>query len=95
MNEKPAKRVKRDLSGWLVFNKPYDMSSTEAVGKLRWLFGAKKAGHAGTLDPLATGILPIAFGEATKTVPYRPGRHQGLSLRYRLGHSDSHRRCRG
>nr|WP_255714065.1 tRNA pseudouridine(55) synthase TruB [Pelagibacterium xiamenense] len=57
------------MSGWLVFNKPYDMSSTEAVGKLRWLFGARKAGHAGTLDPLATGVLPIAFGEATKTVP--------------------------
>ncbi|WMT92167.1 tRNA pseudouridine(55) synthase TruB [Pelagibacterium sp. H642] len=69
MSEAPKKRVKRDLSGWLVFNKPYDMSSTEAVGKLRWLYGAKKAGHAGTLDPLATGILPIAFGEATKTVP--------------------------
>lgn len=69
MTEAPKKRVKRDLSGWLVFNKPYDMSSTEAVGKLRWLFGAKKAGHAGTLDPLATGVLPIAFGEATKTVP--------------------------
>ncbi|SDG24571.1 tRNA pseudouridine(55) synthase TruB [Pelagibacterium luteolum] len=69
MSEAREKRVKRDLSGWLVFTKPYDMSSTEAVGKLRWLFGAKKAGHAGTLDPLATGILPIAFGEATKTVP--------------------------
>lgn len=69
MSEAQKKRVKRDLSGWLVFNKPYDMSSTEAVGKLRWLYGAKKAGHAGTLDPLATGILPIAFGEATKTVP--------------------------
>jgi tRNA pseudouridine55 synthase len=69
VSEAPKKRVKRDLSGWLVFNKPYDMSSTEAVGKLRWLYGAKKAGHAGTLDPLATGILPIAFGEATKTVP--------------------------
>lgn len=65
-----VKRQKRDVSGWLVLNKPYDMSSTEAVGKLRWLFGAKKAGHAGTLDPLATGILPIAFGEATKTVPH-------------------------
>lgn len=63
------KRIKRDISGWLIFNKPYNMSSTEAVGKLRWLFQAKKAGHAGTLDPLATGILPIAFGEATKTVP--------------------------
>lgn len=70
MTEQKAKRVKRDLSGWLVLNKPYDMSSTEAVGKLRWLLAAKKAGHAGTLDPLATGILPIAFGEATKTVPY-------------------------
>ncbi|WP_245944901.1 tRNA pseudouridine(55) synthase TruB [Pelagibacterium lacus] len=69
MSDAPRKRARRDLSGWLVFNKPYDMSSTEAVGKLRWLFGAKKAGHAGTLDPLATGVLPIAFGEATKTVP--------------------------
>lgn len=69
MSDAPKKRARRDLSGWLVFNKPYDMSSTEAVGKLRWLYGAKKAGHAGTLDPLATGILPIAFGEATKTVP--------------------------
>lgn len=63
------KRVKRDVSGWVVLNKPYDMTSTEAVGKVRWLFAAKKGGHAGTLDPLATGILPIALGEATKTVP--------------------------
>lgn len=64
-----TKRQKRDISGWLVLDKPYDMTSTQAVGKVRWLFGAKKAGHAGTLDPLATGILPIALGEATKTVP--------------------------
>jgi tRNA pseudouridine55 synthase len=63
------KRNKRDVSGWLVLDKPYDMTSTQAVGKVRWLFAAKKAGHAGTLDPLATGILPIALGEATKTVP--------------------------
>ena len=62
------KSTKRDVSGWLVLDKPYDMTSTQAVGKVRWLFGAKKAGHAGTLDPLATGILPIALGEATKTV---------------------------
>lgn len=62
-------RVKRAISGWIVLDKPFDMSSTEAVGKVRWLFSAKKAGHAGTLDPLATGILPIALGEATKTVP--------------------------
>ena len=70
MSKQQVKRPKRNISGWLIFNKPYDMSSTEAVGKLRWLLEAKKAGHAGTLDPLATGILPIAFGEATKTVPY-------------------------
>lgn len=58
----------RAVNGWLVLDKPYDMGSTEAVSKVRWLFDAQKAGHAGTLDPLATGILPIAFGEATKTV---------------------------
>ncbi|WP_137150295.1 tRNA pseudouridine(55) synthase TruB [Devosia sp. FKR38] len=63
------KRVKRPISGWVVLNKPYDMTSTQAVGKVRWLFSAAKAGHAGTLDPLATGILPIALGEATKAVP--------------------------
>jgi tRNA pseudouridine55 synthase len=63
------KRLKRDVSGWVILDKPYGMTSTQAVGKVRWLFGAKKAGHAGTLDPLATGILPIALGEATKTVP--------------------------
>ncbi|MGV6819653.1 MAG: tRNA pseudouridine(55) synthase TruB [Parvularcula sp.] len=58
------------IHGWLVLDKPYDLGSTEAVSKVRWLFDAQKAGHAGTLDPLATGLLPIAFGEATKTVPY-------------------------
>jgi tRNA pseudouridine55 synthase len=63
------RKDKRDVSGWLIFNKPLGMTSTQAVGKVRWLFGAKKAGHAGTLDPLATGVLPIALGEATKTVP--------------------------
>lgn len=52
-----------------MLNKPYDLTSTQAVGKVRWLFAAMKAGHAGTLDPLATGILPIALGEATKAVP--------------------------
>ena len=63
------KRIKRPVSGWVVLDKPYNMTSTQAVGKVRWLFGAAKAGHAGTLDPLATGILPIALGEATKAVP--------------------------
>ena len=60
----------RAVSGWLVLDKPLEMGSTQAVGKIRWLFDAQKAGHAGTLDPLATGVLPIALGEATKTVPY-------------------------
>jgi tRNA pseudouridine55 synthase len=58
------------VSGWVCLDKPLDMGSTEAVTKVRRLFNAQKAGHAGTLDPLATGILPIALGEATKTVPF-------------------------
>lgn len=60
----------RPVHGWLILDKAYDVGSTEAVSAARRLFDAKKAGHAGTLDPLATGVLPIAFGEATKTVPY-------------------------
>ena len=59
-----------DVDGWLVLDKPIGMTSTHAVSRMRRLFNAKKAGHAGTLDPLASGILPIAFGEATKTVPF-------------------------
>jgi tRNA pseudouridine55 synthase len=58
------------VHGWLVLDKPVGMTSTQAVGAVRRAFSAQKAGHAGTLDPLATGILPIALGEATKTVPY-------------------------
>jgi len=66
-----GRRKKGDpVSGWVCFDKPYDFGSTQAVGKVRWLFNAQKAGHAGTLDPLATGILPIALGEATKTVSF-------------------------
>lgn len=58
------------VSGWVCFDKPYGMTSTTAVAKIRRLYNAQKAGHAGTLDPLATGILPIALGEATKTVAF-------------------------
>ena len=65
-----GKRKGRPVSGWLVLDKPVGMGSTEAVSKVKWLFEAEKAGHAGTLDPLASGMLPIALGEATKTVPY-------------------------
>ncbi|HZY68841.1 MAG TPA: tRNA pseudouridine(55) synthase TruB, partial [Devosia sp.] len=61
------------------------MTSTQAVGKVRWLFGAEKAGHAGTLDPLATGILPIALGEATKTVPYVQGGGKRYSFELEWG----------
>ena len=65
------RRKKGDpVHGWLILDKPLDMTSTQAVGKARWLFNAQKAGHAGTLDPLASGVLPIALGEATKTVPF-------------------------
>jgi tRNA pseudouridine55 synthase len=59
-----------DVSGWVVLDKPDDMTSTHAVAAVRRVFNAQKAGHAGTLDPLASGILPIALGEATKTVPW-------------------------
>lgn len=66
-----ARRKKGDIvNGWVCLDKPYEMGSTDAVTKVRRLFNAQKAGHAGTLDPLASGILPIALGEATKTVPF-------------------------
>ena len=64
------KRKGNKVDGWLVIDKPYNMGSTKVVGKCRFLTKAQKVGHAGTLDPLATGILPIAFGEATKTIPF-------------------------
>jgi tRNA pseudouridine55 synthase len=64
------KREKRDVHGWVVLDKPLGMTSTHAVAVVKRLFSAKRAGHAGTLDPLATGCLPIALGEATKTVPF-------------------------
>ena len=65
-----ARKKKGDIvDGWVCLDKPFEMGSTEAVSRIRRLFNAQKAGHAGTLDPLASGILPIALGEATKTVP--------------------------
>ncbi|MFW2587966.1 tRNA pseudouridine(55) synthase TruB [Sagittula sp. SSi028] len=64
------KRKGRDISGWLIVDKPAGITSTAVVNKVRWAMDAKKAGHAGTLDPEATGLLAVALGEATKTVPY-------------------------
>jgi tRNA pseudouridine55 synthase len=58
------------VNGWLILDKPQGLNSTQAVSRVKHLFNAQKAGHAGTLDPLATGVLPIALGEATKTVPF-------------------------
>ena len=60
----------RPVNGWLVIDKPAGVGSTTVVNKVKWAFGAQKAGHAGTLDPAATGVLAVALGEATKTVPY-------------------------
>ena len=68
MNQKRSNRVVVD--GWIALDKPTGMTSTQAVSRLKRVYNAKKAGHAGTLDPLATGLLPVAFGEATKTVPF-------------------------
>ena len=64
------RRRGRPLDGWLIIDKPAGLTSTDVVNKVRRAFDAQKAGHGGTLDPLATGVLPIAFGAATKTVPY-------------------------
>jgi len=64
------KKRGKPISGWVCLDKPLEMGSTQAVSRIRRLFDASKAGHAGTLDPLASGILPIALGEATKTVPF-------------------------
>ena len=58
------------VDGWVILDKPVGLGSTPAVSRVRRLFGAQKAGHGGTLDPLASGVLPIALGEATKTVPF-------------------------
>ncbi|HEX4636472.1 MAG TPA: tRNA pseudouridine(55) synthase TruB, partial [Rhizomicrobium sp.] len=66
-----ARRKKGNpVHGWVILDKPIGMTSTQAVAAVRRIFNAQKAGHAGTLDPMATGILAVALGEATKTVPY-------------------------
>ena len=64
-----ARKKGRDINGWLIVDKPAGVNSTAVVAKVRWALDAKKAGHAGTLDPDATGVLAVALGEATKTVP--------------------------
>src|SRR5690606_25785233 len=68
MNAPRSKRV--EVNGWLILDKPVGVTSTHAVSRLKRIFNAQKAGHAGTLAPLASRILPVAFGEATKTTPF-------------------------
>lgn len=81
-----ARRKKgRDVHGWLVVDKPAGLTSTAVVNKIRWAFDAKKAGHSGTLDPEATGILAIALGEATKTVPFVTDATKAYRFTMRLG----------
>jgi len=78
-------RKGRDISGWLVVDKPAGLTSTAVVNKVRWALQAKKAGHAGTLDPDATGVLAVALGEATKTVPYITDALKAYRFTVRLG----------
>ena len=75
----------RAISGWVVVDKPAGPSSNAVVGKVRWAFGARKAGHAGTLDPEATGVLAVALGEATKTVPYVTDALKAYDFKIRFG----------
>jgi tRNA pseudouridine55 synthase len=86
-HEKPRKRrsSRIEIDGWINLDKPTRVSSTQAVGRLKFLFNAKKAGHAGTLDPLASGVLPVAFGEATKTVPIVQDGAKAYRFRVRWG----------
>jgi tRNA pseudouridine55 synthase len=81
-----ARRAKgRNISGWLVVDKPAGLTSTAVVNKVKWALDARKAGHAGTLDPEATGVLAIALGEATKTVPHITDALKAYSFTVRLG----------
>ncbi len=81
-----ARRKKgRPVDGWIVIDKPQGLGSTQLVSKVRWAFQAQKAGHSGTLDPMATGALAIALGEATKTVPYATDTDKGYRFTVRWG----------
>ena len=80
-----GRRKGRSISGWLIIDKPAGITSTAVVNKVKWAFDAKKAGHAGTLDPGATGVLAVALGEATKTVPFITDALKAYEFTVRLG----------
>ncbi len=80
-----TKRIKRAVHGVLLLDKPYGFSSNQALQKVKWLYQAQKAGHTGTLDPLATGVLPICFGEATKFAQHLTDEHKTYLASVRFG----------
>jgi tRNA pseudouridine55 synthase len=80
-----VKRIRRNVSGILVLDKPRGFSSNAALQKVRWLLNAEKAGHTGSLDPLATGVLPLCFGEATKFSQYLLDADKGYETVAQLG----------
>ena len=85
-----GRRKKGDkIDGWINLDKPLGMTSTQALGKIRGYLNPQKIGHAGTLDPLATGILPVALGEATKLIPYIQDREKTYSFTVRWGEQRS------
>lgn len=75
----------KNISGWIILDKPQGMSSNQALRKIQYLLGAQKAGHIGTLDPFATGVLPLAFGEATKLIPYLEGTEKTYLFTLKFG----------
>ena len=80
-----VKRVRRDVDGIILLDKPLGFSSNAALQKVRWLLNAKKAGHTGSLDPLATGVLPLCFGEATKFSQFLLDADKGYETVMQLG----------
>lgn len=84
-----------NINGWLIVNKPKDMGSTQVVSITRRLFNAKKNGHAGTLDPFATGVLPIAFGEATKLIDFVMNGNKEYEFTIRFGYETDSGDCTG
>ena len=89
------RRRGRPIHGWLVIDKEPGMTSSNVVNKARHILNAQKVGHGGTLDPMATGILPLAFGEATKTVSYIMDGTKGDAVYGSMGREPGYRRCGG
>lgn len=79
----------QNINGWIILDKPQNMGSNQALRKIQYLLGAKKAGHIGTLDPFATGVLPLAFGEATKLIPYLEKKDKTYEFTLKFGEETS------